>query len=176
MDTAIYGFHITNMHCADCALLLEETVRALPGLLNALASIATNEIHVRLDTRRTSPDTVTAAITELGFRLKQASTRAPADFVAFQVSDAAWQALAPLLRDAKPPARVRDDREMFEAIAYKHRHAVPWRDVPVAFGPWQTVYARFRRWRTDGTWARVTAAARDTAFADELGWVESAGE
>src|SRR5204862_5132133 len=31
----------------------------------------------------------------------------------------------------------------------------PWRDIPESFGPWQTIYGRFRRWRRDGTWTRI---------------------
>ena len=31
----------------------------------------------------------------------------------------------------------------------------PWRDIPSRYGPWQTVYDRFRRWRLDGTWMRI---------------------
>ncbi len=31
----------------------------------------------------------------------------------------------------------------------------PWRALPERYGPWQTVYDRFNRWRKDGTWARI---------------------
>jgi transposase len=31
----------------------------------------------------------------------------------------------------------------------------PWRDIPEGYGPWETVYGRFPRWRRDGTWANV---------------------
>jgi transposase len=31
----------------------------------------------------------------------------------------------------------------------------PWRDLPDRYGPWQTVYERFNRWRADGTWDRL---------------------
>ena len=34
----------------------------------------------------------------------------------------------------------------------------PWRDVPPRYGPWQTVYDRFNRWRKDGTWAKILDA------------------
>ncbi len=32
---------------------------------------------------------------------------------------------------------------------------VPWRDLPEQYGPWQTVYARFRRWCHEGLWTRI---------------------
>jgi transposase len=35
----------------------------------------------------------------------------------------------------------------------------PWRDVPERYGPWQTLYTRFRaRWTRDGTWDRRLGA------------------
>ena len=43
-------------------------------------------------------------------------------------------------------------------IAYT---GAPWRDLPERFGPWETVYYRFNRWRKDGTWMRVLAALLD---------------
>ena len=30
-----------------------------------------------------------------------------------------------------------------------------WRDMPERFGPWSTVYQRFRDWRNDGTFDRM---------------------
>ena len=37
--------------------------------------------------------------------------------------------------------------------------------------PWETVYKRFARWQTDGTWARIEAPARVQAdAAGELDW------
>jgi transposase len=33
--------------------------------------------------------------------------------------------------------------------------AVPWRDAPERYGPWQTPYERFARWTDDGTWGRM---------------------
>ena len=33
-----------------------------------------------------------------------------------------------------------------------------WRDLPVEFGPWQTLWKRHRRWSTDGTYQRIFEA------------------
>jgi hypothetical protein len=35
---------------------------------------------------------------------------------------------------------------MVTAIFFVLRTVVPWRDLPRQFGPWSSVYARFRRW------------------------------
>ncbi|MFI7679117.1 transposase [Actinophytocola sp. NPDC049390] len=172
METAIHTFHVRNMHCADCAVLIDDTLRALPGVHAAHATYRTREVEVELDPRRTSSASVTAAITELGFQVKPptAPKTPTAGAVEPQVSDSAWRRLAPLLGDT---ART---RRLFEGIAYKHRHGVPWREVPAAFGPWQTLYARLARWRSDGTWPKVVEAARHIPSADELDWVAAVGD
>jgi transposase len=30
-----------------------------------------------------------------------------------------------------------------------------WRELPAQFGPWQTVYGRYQRWRRAGIWPLV---------------------
>ena len=47
---------------------------------------------------------------------------------------------------------------------------VAWRDLPVEFGPWQTVWKRHRRFSTDGTWDRVLTSL--LAFADAEGRID----
>ncbi len=57
-------------------------------------------------------------------------------------------------RRGRPP---KDDRLMLAAIFYVLRTGVPWRDLPTGFGPWSSVYARFRRWCASGLFALVLA-------------------
>jgi transposase len=54
--------------------------------------------------------------------------------------------------------------------------AFPRRDLPrEAFGPWQTVWKRHRRYAADGTWDRVLARLLAEAdAAGKLGWKVSA--
>lgn len=33
-----------------------------------------------------------------------------------------------------------------EAVLYRYRAAIPWRDLPVQFGDWKNVHKRLRRW------------------------------
>ncbi|WP_425440665.1 transposase [Pontibacter mucosus] len=36
----------------------------------------------------------------------------------------------------------------------------PWRDLPAKYGPWQTVYDRFRKWQQLGVFARILSRLR----------------
>jgi transposase len=54
-----------------------------------------------------------------------------------------------------------------DSLARAHRS--PWRDLPSRYGPWQTVYDRFVRWRKDGTWLRLVQTLQTKLCAqDEL--------
>lgn len=46
---------------------------------------------------------------------------------------------------------------MLSGIFYVLRTGIPWRDLPAAFGPWSSVYTRFRRWCASGLFARMLA-------------------
>jgi transposase len=91
----------------------------------------------------------------------------------FEITDEEWARLAPLLPAATPRrgGRWRDHRQVLNGILFRVRTGVPWRDVPERYGPWETLYKRFVRWQTDGTWARIEASLRTQAdAAGELDW------
>lgn len=46
---------------------------------------------------------------------------------------------------------------MLSAILFVLRTGVPWRDLPEQYGPWSSVYARYRRWCDSGLFARMLA-------------------
>lgn len=48
-----------------------------------------------------------------------------------------------------------DHRRILNGILWRLHTGAPWRDIPDSYGPWETIYGRFRRWRRDGTWTRV---------------------
>jgi len=73
------------------------------------------------------------------------------------LSDEQWAGIAPLLppevgRVARPS---KSNRRMVDAMVWILKTGSPWRDLPGHFGPWQSVYSRFRRWTQQGVWARV---------------------
>jgi transposase len=72
-----------------------------------------------------------------------------------------WKELAPRIAAAKrspagaPPEL--SDRMFLEAVLYRARTGVAWRDLPAEFGDWNAVYQRAKRWRLTGTWDRLFA-------------------
>lgn len=59
---------------------------------------------------------------------------------------------------------------MVEAIAYRYRCGIAWRDLPEAFGLWQTVWIWHRRLAREGLWGQIHA--RLPARADAVGKID----
>lgn len=70
----------------------------------------------------------------------------------FVISDELWEKIAPMLpgKAGDPGATGRDNRLFMEAVFWRVRTGAPWRDLPKAFGKWNTVFKRFRRWAKAG--------------------------
>ncbi len=49
----------------------------------------------------------------------------------------------------------RDNRLFVEAVLYRYRAGIPWRDLPERFGGWKNTHTRFSRWAASGVWERV---------------------
>lgn len=77
-----------------------------------------------------------------------------------EVTDEQWGFLAPILE--RPRARTgrtpREARTLLHGMMWILRTGAPWRDLPERFGPWQTVYDYFNRWRAEGKWDRILEA------------------
>jgi transposase len=74
-----------------------------------------------------------------------------------ELTDEQWA----LLSDFFPP-RVRkrggqwkDDRTLVDGVFWRLNTGAPWRDVPERYGPWNTVYDRFRNLRKSGLLDRI---------------------
>ena len=88
------------------------------------------------------------------------------------LTDGQWARIQPLLpssagRRGRP---FRDDRRVVEGIIYRYRCGIAWRDLPEAFGPWQTVWRWHRRMAGDGAWDQVQQ--RLHALADREGLID----
>ena len=49
----------------------------------------------------------------------------------------------------------KDNRLFVEAVLYRYRAGIPWRDLPARFGDFRVVHTRFCRWARSGVWQRV---------------------
>ena len=49
----------------------------------------------------------------------------------------------------------KDNRLFVEAVLYRYRTGIPWRDLPERFGCGVKVQTRFSRWAKTGVWERV---------------------
>ncbi len=72
-----------------------------------------------------------------------------------ELTDGEWQILEPMLegRMGRPPKV--SNRKFLNAVLWKVRTGVPWRDLPERYGAWQTIYSRFRRWAQAGHFATM---------------------
>jgi transposase len=52
-------------------------------------------------------------------------------------------------------ATAADNRLFVEAVLYRYRAGIPWRDLPERFGDWKNVHRRFSRWAATGVWERI---------------------
>jgi transposase len=71
----------------------------------------------------------------------------------YELSDKEWESIAPLLPAENTGRRGRpakDNRVMFNAIVWLAKSGAAWRDLPERYGPWESVYSRFRKWLNDG--------------------------
>lgn len=82
----------------------------------------------------------------------------------FMLSDELWPKLRAILLQHgvyhKP-----DLRMTVEGMLYRMRVGCPWRDLPCAFGKWNSIYRRFNVWSAAGTWLKVfNALLREPDF------------
>ena len=78
----------------------------------------------------------------------------------YALSDAQWQRIAHLLpgQAGQPGATARDNRLFVNAVLYRYRTGMPWRDLPAHFGDFRVVHLRHSRWSRTGVWLRVLEA------------------
>ncbi|MFJ9381767.1 transposase, partial [Streptomyces sp. NPDC101455] len=72
-----------------------------------------------------------------------------------QLSDDQWELIRPYLPIGEYgpyPVKLRDQ---FEGVIWHFRSGAQWREMPQEFGPWPTVYGRFRVWRDAGVFAAL---------------------
>lgn len=75
----------------------------------------------------------------------------------YGLQDEQWERMKDLLpgREGYVGGTAKDNRLFVEAVLYRYRAGIPWRDLPERFGPCRQIHTRFTRWSRNGTWAKV---------------------
>jgi transposase len=78
----------------------------------------------------------------------------------YALRDDQWERIKDLLtgRVGQPGATARNNRLFIDAVLYRYRAGIPWRDLPARFGDFRVVHTRHSRWSKTGVWARVFEA------------------
>ena len=81
----------------------------------------------------------------------------------FGLRDDQWERIKDMLpgREGSVGVTASDNRLFVEAVLYRYRTGMPWRDLPERFGNWNSTWRRFDRWAAKGVWGRVMDALRD---------------
>ena len=79
------------------------------------------------------------------------------------LTDAQWEIVEPMLPLTKSPGRIpkHPRRAIVDAILYVTRSGCSWRQLPVDFPPWQTVYWQFQQWEKRGVTERLLEELRE---------------
>lgn len=90
-----------------------------------------------------------------------------------ELTDAQLDVLEPYLPHTGPKGGHpwAEHRRILNGLFWKLHTGSQWRDIPERYGPWSTIYDRYRRWCQDGRFACMLVALRDTLHAQEqLDW------
>jgi transposase len=70
-----------------------------------------------------------------------------------------WRRLeAEIPKQKAGPRATRGDRLFIEAVLFRAKTGLPWRDLPERFGPWKSIYNRFNNWSKKGYWQLIFKA------------------
>ena len=88
----------------------------------------------------------------------------------YGLRDDQWERIEGLLpgREETVGVTAKDNRLFVEAVLYRYRAGIPWRDLPERFGQWKAVHTRFSRWSATGVWEnlfKALAADGDNEYA-----------
>ncbi len=61
-------------------------------------------------------------------------------------------------REGTGGANAKDNRLFIEAVLYRYRAGIPWRDLPARFGDFRVVHLRHIRWSENGVWNMICKA------------------
>ena len=70
-----------------------------------------------------------------------------------------WERVTHLLpgKDGDVGVTAKDNKLFVDAVLYRYRTGIPWRDLPERFGDPLNIHKRFSRWAKAGVWERIFA-------------------
>jgi Cu+-exporting ATPase len=63
-------FAVTGIHCASCAQRIHTSLLQFPGVRTVRANAATQQVKVRMETSRTTPEEIKQRLAFLGYPVK----------------------------------------------------------------------------------------------------------
>src|SRR3954451_24140386 len=75
----------------------------------------------------------------------------------YALRDDQWDRIKDFLpgREGHVGGTAADNRLFVDAVLYRYRAGIPWRDLPERFGDWKIVHQRFSRWAKSGVFSRI---------------------
>ena len=73
----------------------------------------------------------------------------------YELADKEWELIRPLIPISHTGRPQKDICAHLNGILWLARSGARWSDLPARFGPHQTVYSCFCRWRDDGTLKKI---------------------
>ena len=89
----------------------------------------------------------------------------------YDLTDEQWKRIQPQLppeNTGKKGRPRKDDRIMLNGMLWINHSGAQWRQLPKRYGPWQSVYARFAKWRDDGVWENIFSELSQDADTENL--------
>ena len=83
----------------------------------------------------------------------------------YALRDDQWERIQNLLpgREGTVGKTAKDNRLFVEAVLYRYRAGIPWRDLPERFGVFRIIHTLFSRWSHSGVLERVFHALAEDA-------------
>ena len=75
----------------------------------------------------------------------------------YGLRDDQWKKIENLLpgREETVGVTAKDNRLFVEAVLYRYRAGIAWRDMPERFGDFRVIHTRHMRWSRSGVWQRI---------------------
>ena len=78
----------------------------------------------------------------------------------YALTDSQWEQIKDLLpgRPGHVGAPAKNNRLFVDAVLFRYRAGISWRDLPERFGDFRVVHLRHMRWSRSGVWLHVFTA------------------